>query len=150
MSDLPTLVAKDQIATCIHQLFLATDQRDWAKVRACFADQVRFDMTSLAGGSPMTLTPAQITDAWHSGLEPIQKVHHQAGNLQITVGGDSATAFCYGVALHHRVTRSGSNVRWFVGSYDFGLQRTARGWVIDVFRFNVKFIDGNLDLEKAP
>ena len=150
MTDLATLAAKDQIAACIYQLFIGTDQRDWPKVRDCFADAVHFDMTSLAGGSPATLTPGQITDAWEAGLKPIEHVHHQAGNLQIDVQGKAATAFCYGIALHYRTTKSGENVRRFVGSYDFRLELTPRGWLISSFRFNVKFVDGNLALETAP
>lgn len=150
MTDLTTLVAKDEIAACIHRLFISTDRRDWPGVRACLADSVRFDMTSLAGGSPADLSPAQITDAWEVGLAPIEHVHHQTGNLEISVRGTSATAFCYGIVLHYRTTRSGDNVRRFVGSYDFGLERTPRGWVISSFRFNAKFVDGNRELEKSP
>ncbi len=104
-------------------------------------------MTSLAGGEPQRLTPAQITDAWAAGLAPIEQVHHQAGNLQIVVAGDRATAFCYGVALHYRKTLSGNDVRRFVGSYDFGMEKAGGQWRISLFRFNLKFMDGNLTLE---
>jgi len=150
MTILDTLVAKDRIASVVHQLFMATDKRDWPAVRACFADLVVFDMTSLAGGTPGSLTPVQITDAWEAGLKPIQHVHHQTGNLEIAVHGDTATAFCYGIALHYRTTASGDNVRRFVGSYDLTLRRSGEGWAISAFRFNSKFVDGNLALEKAP
>jgi len=147
--DLATLAAKDAITACLHDLFIGTDRRDWSRVRACFADKVHFDMTSLAGGQPVELTPAQITDMWEAGLKPLEHIHHQAANLQINVRGDGADAFCYGIALHYRKTKSGDNVRRFVGSYDFRLQRIARGWVISSFRFNVKFIDGNPSLDTA-
>lgn len=150
MADLETLAAKDDIARCIYDLFIGTDQRNWAKVRGCFADSVHFDMTSLAGGSPVKLTPKEIARAWEKGLKAIEHVHHQAGNLQIAVQGDNATAFCYGIALHHRKTKSGDDVRRFVGSYDFGLGKTPNGWVIHAFRFSAKFVDGNLSLETAP
>ncbi len=150
MSDLDTLMAKDGIATVVHRLFIATDQRDWEAVRRCFADLVDFDMTSLVGGTPVQLTPGQIADAWDAGLKPIQHVHHQVGNLVIQVRGDAATAFCYGVALHFRPTASGANVRRFVGSYDFELRRGSDGWRIGGFRFTAKFVDGNLGLEQAP
>lgn len=150
MSDLATLLAKDQIATCIHDLFIQTDRKAWPEVRACLADVVQFDMTSLAGGEPQRLTPAQITDAWAAGLAPIEQIHHQAGNLQIAVEGNRATAFCYGVALHYRKTRSGDDVRRFVGSYDFGMEKTGGRWRIALFRFTLKFIDGNLTLEASP
>lgn len=149
MGELNTLLAKDQIADRIHRLFIATDRRDWAAVQSCFSDSVHFDMTSLAGGEPVTLTPEQITDAWEQGLRPIEAVHHQAGNLQICVDDDRASAFCYAVASHYRPTSSGENTRTFVGSYDFELQRVEDAWWITLFRFNLKYIDGNLDLENA-
>jgi hypothetical protein len=47
---LQQLLEKDRIIDTINQLFIGTDTRDWPTVRACFADTVHFDMTSLAGG----------------------------------------------------------------------------------------------------
>ena len=150
MSDLADLAAKDEIARCIHDLFIGTDQRNWPKVQGCFAGTVHFDMTSLAGGKPQQMTPKDIVRAWEAGLKPIEHLHHQTGNLQISVQGRSATAFCYGIALHHRKTKSGNDVRRFVGSYDFGLERAPRGWLVRAFRFSARFVDGNLSLESAP
>jgi hypothetical protein len=37
-----------------------------------------------------------------------------------------------------------------VGSYDFHLVRAGGAWRIDLFRFNAKFVDGNLELEREP
>ena len=141
------LVDKDRIVDRINQLFIATDRRDWAAVRACFTETVHFDMTSLAGGEPAMLTPEQIAAAWETGLRPLEVLHHQAGNYRVEVRADEATAFCYGTATHYRRTRSGRNTRTFVGSYDFELVRRAREWRITSFRFNVKYVDGNLELE---
>jgi hypothetical protein len=142
------LADKDAIVATIDRLFVATDKRDWPAVRVCFADTVRFDMTSLAGGTPQDLTSEQITSAWDSGLRALEAVHHQSGNHAVNVNGDEANAACYGIAYHYRRTRSGRNTRTFVGSYDFGLRRSPAGWRITAFRFNVKFVEGNLDLEK--
>ena len=139
---------KDRIVDRINQLFVATDWRDWAAVRACFTETVHFDMTSVAGGEPAMLTPGQIAAAWEQGLRPLEAIHHQAGNYRAEVRGDEATAFCYGTATHYRRTRSGRNTRTFVGSYDFGLVRSVGGWRIASFRFTVKFVEGNLELEQ--
>ena len=143
------LVEKDRIAAVIHRLFVGTDAHDWDAVRECLADSVLFDMTSLAGGEPAHLTPRQITEAWEAGRRPIEAIHQQAGNL-IERGDQGATASCYGIAYHFRRTASGRNTRVFVGSYDFRLRREVDDWKIDLFRFNVKFVDGNLELEKEP
>ena len=144
-----TVTQSWRVQELITRLFVGTDRRDWAAVRRCFAPTVRFDMTSLAGGSPASLTPEQITSAWETGLAPIESVHHQAGNFLIDVRGDDATASCYGIALHYKKTASGRNVRTFVGSYDFALHYAGADWVITSFRFNLKFLDGNTELEKG-
>jgi hypothetical protein len=143
------LVQSWRIQEVITRLFVGTDRRDWTAVRRCFAATVLFDMTSLAGGTPASLTPEQITSAWETGLAPIEAIHHQAGNFLIDVAGDDATASCYGIALHYKKTASGRNVRSFVGSYDFALRRAGDDWLITSFRFNLKFLDGNTELEKG-
>jgi len=142
------LAEKDRIIETINELFFGTDQKDWQKVKGLFAPSVHFDMTSLAGGAPVTMTPQQIADAWDRGLKPLKAVHHQAGNYIVAVGGDQADAFCYGIASHFLPTKSGRNTRTFVGSYDFHLIKKDGVWWIDRFKFNLKYIDGNPDLEK--
>jgi hypothetical protein len=144
------LIEKSRIADVVNTLFVATDARDWERVRACFEVEVEFDMTSLAGGEPLRLTPDAIADAWQTGLAPIESVQHQTGNLSIAWRETEASATCYGTAYHHRRTRSGRNTRTFVGSYDFRLKLRDGRWRIDLFRFNLKFVEGNLELEKEP
>jgi ketosteroid isomerase-like protein len=148
--ELRVLVEKDRIAAMVNRLFTGTDARDWTAVQACFADSVLFDMTSVAGGEPARLGPAQITAAWETGLAPIEAVHHQTGNVAIELAESEANVTCHGVAYHYRHTLFGRNTRVFVGSYDFHLRLDADAWKIDLFRFNLKFIDGNVTLEKEP
>lgn len=141
------IVAEKQITDCIVRLFIATDSRDWTGVRACLTETVFFDMTSVTGGEPASVSADQIIAGWTQGLAPIESVHHQAGNFRISVRGEEADAFCYGIALHYRRTTSGRNTRTFVGSYDFKLVGSGDAWRINAFRFNLKFIDGNTNLE---
>jgi SnoaL-like protein len=148
MPDLQDLLAKDAVLDTINRLFIGTDSRDWAMVRDALAPRLQVDMTSLAGGQPAEMAGADLAAAWETGLNPIQAVHHQTGNYRVTVLGDQAEAFCYGTATHYRPTRSGRNVRTFVGSYDFRLARLETKWRITSFRFNLKYVDGNLELEK--
>jgi len=148
MSDLQDLLAKDAILDTINRLFIGTDSRDWAMVRDALAPRLQVDMTSLAGGQPAEMAGADLAAAWETGLKPIQAIHHQTGNYRVTVLGDQAEAFCYGTAIHYRPTRSGRNVRTFVGSYDFRLARLETKWRITSFRFNLKYVDGNLEMEK--
>jgi hypothetical protein len=60
---------------------------------------------------------------------------------------DRADAFCYGIASHYLPNASGQYTRFFVGSYDFHLEKDGTAWRIHRFRFNLKYMDGNLELE---
>jgi hypothetical protein len=143
------LLDRTRVIETINRLFIGTDDRDWSLVRSCFAPRVLFDMSSLGAGPAKETTPAEIVAGWEAGLKPIKAVHHQVGNHVVRVLGDRAEAFCYGIATHYLPNRTNANTRTFVGSYDFELSRTSATWVITKFRFNVKYVDGNLDLEKS-
>lgn len=149
MSTVPEqLLDREAVIDTITRLFIATDRKDWAEVERLFTDQVRFDMGA-ADGEQMK-SGAEIAAGWRQGLAPIDAIHHQAGNFRVLVGGDRATAFCYGIAYHYKARKSGGSTRVFVGSYDFTLERRGPGddWRISAMRFALKFIDGNRELEK--
>lgn len=71
--------------------------------------------------------------------------HHRKREI-INVRHD---ALCYGIASHYLPNKSNDNTRVFVGSYDFHLTRESGSWTIDKFQFNLKYIDGNPNLEEA-
>jgi len=141
------LIDKASIIDTINSLFIATDERDWPGVLQCFAPQVHFDMSSAGGGEAADVPAQEIADMWEKGLRPLKAIHHQAGNYRVTLAGDRATAFCYGIASHYLPKKSGHNTRTFVGTYDFQLERNGASWRIRGFRFNLKYVDGNVKLE---
>ncbi len=144
------LIERTTITDIITKLFVSTDRRDWLAVQDCFGGKVLFDMTSLTGGEPTMATPQQITEGWDKGLKPLHAIHHQAGNYQVTVRGDTADVHCYAVAWHYLPNPSNRNTRSFIGSYDFHLtHQLPGGWKIDAMKFNLKFMDGNKELEAA-
>jgi len=124
-----------------NRLFIQTDAKNWSAVEQVFAPSVAFDMTSLAGGKPQTLTPQQISKAWSEGLANVQAVHHQVGNYVVTFDRSGAKVFCNGMATHYK-PKEARKVTWFVGTYDLHLIQDAnKNWVIDAFKFNVKYVD---------
>ncbi len=143
------LVDKEAVLEAVNDLFLATDARDWTAVRAAFAPLVRLDMTSLAGGEPRTLTPAQIAESWERGLAPLAAVHHQTGNFRVRLGDGEADVFCYGTAYHVLPSSGGRDVRTIVGSYDIHLVRRDAAWSIDAFRFTLAFAGVTEDVERS-
>jgi 3-phenylpropionate/cinnamic acid dioxygenase small subunit len=148
MDDLKALLDREAIVDLVNRLFVAVDNRDWAAAQACFADRVRFDMTSAGDLTVKELTPREITDAWEVALAPVEAIHHQSGNFRVQILGDDGTCLCYGTAFHFRRVHSGRNTRTFVGSYEYRLSRASGSWLINGFRFKLKFIDGNAGLER--
>jgi hypothetical protein len=146
---LSELVEKQAVIETITRLFVSTDRRDWDSVHSCLADRVMFDMSSLGGGEAAVVEAGSIVEGWEKGLRALKATHHQAGNFLVDLDGERATAFCYAIASHYLPNASGQNTRVFVGSYDFGLEKASGRWRIDSFRFNLKYIDGNRQLEEA-
>ena len=102
----------------------------------------------MVGGEPSKLTPQQIADAWEKGLDGLKAIHHQAGNYDVSLKADEADVFCYGIATHYLPNATGQNSRMFVGSYNFHLIKISEAWKINHFKYNLKYIDGNVDLHK--
>jgi hypothetical protein len=148
---IPVSTVADQmtITETINRLFVCTDSREWASVRTCFAPLVMMDMSSVGAGPPGEMTPEQITSMWETGLEPLKAIHHQVGNHLVAVDDPRARAFCYGIATHYLPNSSQHNTRTFVGSYDFELEKIAGHWAITMMRFNLKYLEGNPNLEKS-
>lgn len=146
-NEIQKVIDRAEIIETINRLFIGTDNRDWELVKSCFAHTVLFDMTSLSGGDPEDVTPDAIVAAWDSGLKPLKAIHHQAGNYLVDSDGTKAEAFCYAVASHYLPNQSGRNTRTFVGSYETALAKEEGRWRITRFKFNLKYIDGNPDLE---
>lgn len=141
------LLERENVREVVTRLFISTDNRDWDTVSRLFAAEVLFDMTSMVGGEPVKLTPQQIVASWEKGLKPLKAIHHQAGNFIVNTNQTEATVFCYGIASHYLPNKTNQNSRIFVGSYDIHLIKSGDNWQIDQFKFKLKYIDGNPNLE---
>ena len=139
---------RQDVEDAVVRMFVATDERDWPTLQSCFASPFILDMTSMVGGDPATMAPEQVAQAWSEGFKPLDHVHHQIGNVRTEVVGDHARVKCYGVAFHHRAQAAGLKSRVFVGTYDLALSLSSGRWLITRLVFNLKFIDGNLELER--
>jgi len=150
MSDvLNAIVDRNGIIDTLVRLFVHTDRRDWETVKSVFAPQVIMDMTSMTGGEPDFLSPEEIASGWDENLKPLKHIHHQVSNFIVDARERDANAHCYGIASHYLPNPTHRDTRTFVGTYDFHLVREGEAWKIDKFKFNLKYIDGNIDLGAA-
>jgi len=137
---------REDLIEAVTRLFVSTDDRDWERVRSCFADRVLFDMGT---GNAGYTTPEAIIAGWTEGLRSLKAIHHQVGNFLVDIRGESAGVSCYGIAFHYLPNRTNMNIRTFVGSYDLHLWRVEGQWKIDAFTYHPKFVEGNLSLEET-
>jgi hypothetical protein len=127
-----------------HRIFDLTDQKDWPGVRACLADDVFVDFTSLAGGEPATITGDALTAAWTAGLHAEKASYHLCGNHRITVDGDSATVAVKGYAYNQLSARLGGAVFEVWGAYDLDFALVGDTWLCTAFRFDAWRQSGDL------
>jgi len=146
MTGEPHLISeRERVIEAVTTLFVSIDNRDWDVVRSCFTEKVLFDST-LTDGEPEVLTRERIISDWQEGLECLEAIHHQIGNFLVQFNDNEAMVFCYGIAYHYLPNRSNRNTKLFVGSYDMDLVLRETGWKITTFKFNSKFVAGNLKL----
>lgn len=141
------LLEKDAVVSTVNRLFRSVDEKNWEGAESCLAPRVLLDVSSVDGSEPAHTTGAAIVEGWREALTPIEKVHHQAGNYEVEVRGEEANASCYGIAYHYLSNESGRNTRVFVGTYAMRLRKSGGAWRIYRFRYDLKFVDGNVDLE---
>jgi len=138
---------REQIVEVVNRLFVYTDEQEWENLEnEVFSREVLFDMSSL--GTPAKKMPAkEICANWKQGFEGLDAVNHLAGNYLVTLNDDAAIVFAYATATHFKKSASRGATRDFVGTYDLHLAKTEIGWRIDAFRYNLKYITGNVNLE---
>jgi 3-phenylpropionate/cinnamic acid dioxygenase small subunit len=132
----------DVIDACTRMAWFA-DQRDWDRLADVFADEVTLDYTSLNGGEPATLTPAQIVDAWREALGAYDATQHIIGNHLVTVDGDAAACTASFQATHYKKVDFGSPLWRLGGTYRFTLVRGGNGWRITSVVMTATWGEGN-------
>ena len=130
------------IANAVARYFARVDQRDWDGTQALMTNPFHLDYASFGGGDPAYLNPADILAAWSGILPGFDHTHHQIGNLDMQIYGDSARVSCYVIASHSIDER----VWMVVGTYNIPLVRTGEGWKLTGIQFLYKYQTGATDL----
>ena len=135
----------DELRRVADELFIATDLKDWAAVRALFVDDpIEVDMSSLTGGAPVRMTADQLVDGFRAGLHAGKVSHHLATNYRIRVAGDRAELWAHGYAWNRVPSLPAGSDLWETwGNYRLTYRRRGQGWRLDGFRYYSKLTRGN-------
>jgi len=144
-----TLAAdKIELTELANKLFMYCDARQWDKMLVeVFIPVIWFDASSLGAGEPCSMEARDVCNSWEEGLSGLDAIHHQAGQYVINVVNDNADIYGYATASHYKKAATKGNTRTFVGSYDLKAERGAMGWRLSQFKFNLKYMEGNVSLE---
>jgi len=142
------MTEREQIVEVISRLFYYTDEQNWEGLQSeVFAEKVEMDMTSLGAPAIASKKPNEICDEWSTGFKDLDAVHHQSGNFLIDIQENTATAKVHAIASHYKKEAVNGQVREFVGSYDFRFAKSEGAWKMNAFKFNLKYMAGNLELK---
>ena len=139
---------RDAVIEVVNKLFIYTDTQQWDKLMSeVFKVNVRFDMSSMGAGPAKEMSAKAICDMWREGFAGIDHVHHQAGNYVVEFSEEGeADILCYAIALHYKKSATKGQTREFVGNYTLHASFTDQGWRLDSFKYTLKFVSGNTDL----
>ena len=110
-----------QIITLVSSIPLAVDRAAYDLAEDAFAPEVVIDYTSLWGGEPATMTPADLMTAWRGIVPGFDATWHELGPVSVTLEGDTATATAFVDGRHwigDDLWRPVGNYIWDVSEID--------------------------------
>ena len=143
-------ITKDKVdlTELANKLFMYCDAQLWDKmIEEVFTPTIWFDVSNAGGGQPGLLETKAVCKMWADGFIGLDAVHHQAGHYIISVNNNASDIYAYAVATHYKKSAIKGNTRIFVGSYDLKAKLTDKGWRLTQFKYNLKYIDGNITME---
>jgi hypothetical protein len=127
----------------------AVDDKDWARARSFFADQVTADFSSLTGQPAATIPADALVEGWKTNLAPSKTSLHLRTNHQVTVEGDAATMISHGYAWN-RLEGNGDPLWETWGVYEHGFRRIDGAWKIVAFTYRQRHERGNPWVKATP
>ena len=121
------------------------DQRRWDDIPGLFAEKVILDYTSLTGGEPATVTPAEIAGSWKTSLENLDATQHLVSNylVELDEDGTRAIATAQFFATHLLANHQGGPTWTLGGHYRWTLHRVDHTWKIDSMTMTATWASGN-------
>ncbi|KEQ53882.1 nuclear transport factor 2 family protein [Sphingobium chlorophenolicum] len=118
------------------------DLGDWQGWRSCFTDRIGVDFKRLLGQDEVRIDADLWVEMVERALSPVRR-HHTYTNFNITFDGDRAHAVVYMTARHWAATDIGVSHNTQYGWYDFHLIRRDPDWLIDRYKHDFQWVDGN-------
>jgi hypothetical protein len=120
-----------RVIALVSSIPLAVDLAAYDLAEAAFAPRIVIDYTSLWGGQPATMTPAELMTAWRGIVPGFDATFHELSEVSATVTGDRATATAF-VDGRHWI---GERLWRPVGHYHWTLAKVDGRWKVERMTF---------------
>lgn len=115
-----------KVISVVSSIPLAVDLANYALAENAFAPRIVIDYTSLWGGSPNTMTPAELMTAWRGIVPGFDATWHELSDVRARVSGNSATATAAVDGRHWL-----GDALWRpIGTYEWELEKRNGQWKV--------------------
>lgn len=114
-------IETSRVISVVASIPLAVDLAAYDLAEAAFAPRIVIDYTSLWGGEPATMTPAELMTAWRGIVPGFDATWHELSDVSATVTGDRATATAFVDGRHwigDRLWRPVGHYHWDLAKID--------------------------------
>lgn len=130
------------IKTAVESVAVLADSGNYESLEKLYADEIRVDYTSLAGGEVEVKSPQALMTDWASVLPGFDRTRHNLSNIQVDIDGKTAIAKA-DVEAEHYV----GGLYWLaVGDYRYEFVETGEQWLIAGATFNLRREEGTRDV----
>jgi SnoaL-like domain len=129
------------------RLLHAIDDLDWDSVRACFAERIDLDYTSLWGGTAETVAVDDLVADWRELATGFDATQHLTGPFVDVDRDDQRLTCTTTVRAYHHLVEAGEAATWLVaGGYRVRLVREPTGWRIHGITLRLSYESGDREL----
>ena len=141
-----SVVDRNAVIETAGRLAWCIDERRWAELAPLFTDPFEIDYTSIFGGRPATVTPAQMVANSERLIGNLTATQHLIGSFLVEGHGDQAMCLSMVQATHYLATRTGDGT-WTVGAqYHMEMRRETGAWRINSLRAVLQWATGNREI----
>ncbi len=130
----------------LQQFAESFDNKDWATMKACLANEVYVDYSSFRKTEPATISSSEYVELRKKGLSGLT-TNHTYSNYNIIIEGN--TAHCECDFMIQRFTGDRSNFFHSYGIYIFELVFKGNNWLISKITQTVDHNEGNPGIHGA-
>jgi hypothetical protein len=138
--------SREQIIDTITRVTWYADQRDWDRLPALFADTVFLDYSSITGGEPSHVAPADIVESWRQSLGRLDATQHLVTNHLVTVDGDQASVTAHFIATHVLSSAAPDPLWTLGGHYRWTLAESDGTWRVTGMTTTALWQTGNMSI----